>query len=353
MRVGIFDPYLDDLGGGEKYMMSIAEYLSQKHKVDVFWDNLEDIKKIQGRFSLKLGKVRIVNNIFNPQVSTIKRLNKTREYDLLIILSDGSLPVSLARKTIIHFQQPFPNIKPNIKTTVKKFGVSRFFCNSKFTKSFVDKEFGINSDVLYPPVEMHAKKTKKENIILHVGKLRIIQGGDGDYKKQALMIDSFKQMVDAGLTGWKFILAVSVWDKDKDYLESMKKTAAYFPIEFLVNGSNDELWELYSRAKIYWHASGFGEDLENHPELAEHFGISTVEAMGAGAVPVVLNAGGQREIIKDKENGLLWNSINELQEKTMELIKNQKLMNNLSANALEEVKKYSKENFYKKIDELI
>ena len=53
----------------------------------------------------------------------------------------------------------------------------------------------------------------------------------------------------------------------------------------------------YKLAKIYWHASGFGEDLETHPEKAEHFGITTVEAMINGLVPIVIDAGGQKEIV--------------------------------------------------------
>ena len=78
---------------------------------------------------------------------------------------------------------------------------------------------------------------------------------------------------------------LSVNPDEEELFSQFRKSAEGFPIEFLVNKKNDELWGIYSKAKIYWHASGFGEDLEAHPEFAEHFGISTVEAMGAGAVP--------------------------------------------------------------------
>ena len=36
MKIGIFDPYLDDLGGGEKYMMKIAQCLGKNHDVSIF-----------------------------------------------------------------------------------------------------------------------------------------------------------------------------------------------------------------------------------------------------------------------------------------------------------------------------
>ena len=45
---------------------------------------------------------------------------------------------------------------------------------------------------------------------------------------------------------------------------------------------------LYRDAKIFWHAAGMKSDETIYPELAEHFGISTVEAMSAGCVPVAL-----------------------------------------------------------------
>ena len=204
--------------------------------------------------------------------------------------------------------------------------ISGIFCNSSYTKSFIDKSWGINTSILYPPVELKPKKTIKENIILHVGRFRVKNVGTEDYKKQGVMIDAFKKMIKQGLRNWKFVLAVSIRDDDKEVFDQVRESAKNLPIEFIVNRNNDELWDIYSKAKIYWHASGFGEDLKKHPEYAEHFGISTVEAMGAGAVPVVIDAGGQKEIVEEGKCGFLWNSINELIEKTSKLMENEKLL---------------------------
>ncbi len=113
------------------------------------------------------------------------------------------------------------------------------------------------------------------------------------------------------------------------------------------------MWDIYSKAKIYWHASGYGEDLTLHPDFAEHFGISTVEAMGAGAVPVVINAGGQKEIVKSGENGFLWDSLDELQQKTNELTKSSVLLEKLSFNAKKTALKFSEKSFEARIIELI
>ena len=160
-------------------------------------------------------------------------------------------------------------------------------------------------------------------------------------------------MVNKGLKEWKFVLAVSVAEKDREEFEEMKKKSQNFPIEFLVNKSNDELWDIYSRAKIYWHATGFGEDLKMHPEFAEHFGISTVEAMGAGVVPVVINAGGQAEIVNDGKNGFLWNTLGQLQEKTLKLINDEKLLLTMSSAAKKRSQEFSGDNFSKNVNKLI
>ena len=259
MRIGIFDPYLDDLGGGEKYMMTIAECLSKKHEVSVFWDNKKDVDKFLQRFSLDLSRVSIVKNIFSNDFGFLRKVFESRKYDAIIVLSDGSIPFLLSKKLFIHFQQPFPNIKMSSKANIKKTRVNSFFCNSDFTKSFVDKEFKINSKVIYPPVGIKAKVNDKENIILHVGRFRVkdvttrIKGKEtaiGDYKKQSVMVDAFKEMIDKGLKGWKLVLAVSINDDDSKIFEEFKKTAEGFPIEFLVNKPNDKLWEVYSKAKI-------------------------------------------------------------------------------------------------------
>lgn len=362
MRIGVYDPYLDDLGGGEKYMMTIAQALSKNHKVDVFWDNKKDIDVLLQRFSIDISRVNIVPNIFSKTFPKLKRLSYTQAYDVLIILSDGSIPLTLSKKTFLHIQQPLPLISPSLRSGLKLKKISAVFCNSNFTKSFIDRELNIKSYVIYPPVDIKAQNIKKENIILNVGRFRVkdvttskngVKEGVGDYKKQGLIVKVFKEMYKNGLKNWKLVIATSVKKEEEDIFNDLKKEAKGFPIEFLVNKPNDELWQIYSKAKIYWHASGFGENLIEHPEYAEHFGISTVEAMGAGAVPVVINGGGQKEIVTSSVNGFLWDRVEDLKAKTLELIQDDKLREELSQKAKERAKDFSGEKFMQEINNLI
>lgn len=354
MRIGVYDPYLDDLGGGEKYMMSIASCLSDKNEVKVFWNKQEDVDILLQRFNINLSKISLVENVFSSTSSLVRRLFVTSTYKEIIVLSDGSIPLVASKKLFLHIQQPLNNSQTkSLWGRFKLSRVNKVFCNSIYTKEFVDKALNINATVIYPPVSIHAKQMKKENIVLHVGRFRVKNVSVGDYKKQHIMIDVFKDMVTKGLKNWKFVLAVGVMEKDEIEFEKIKQGVKGFPIEFAINKTNEQLWDVYSKAKIYWHASGYGEDLRKHPEYAEHFGISTVEAMGSGAVPVVINAGGQKEIVKEGENGLLWDSLDELQEKTLFLIKNIKEWEKLSESAKKRAQDFSYEKFSENVHNLL
>ncbi|HSW87663.1 MAG TPA: glycosyltransferase family 4 protein [Candidatus Saccharimonadales bacterium] len=354
MKIGIYDPYLDDLGGGEKYMMTIASCLSQKHDVTVFWNNEEDFYAVRDRFNLNLEKVTLSENIFTPQTGFFKRLFATKKIDVLIILSDGSIPVSLSKKLLIHIQQPLSQLQTNsLKNQLKLSRVDSFFCNSLYTKDFIDQKFHIKTAILYPPVDIYSEKVEKENSILHVGRFRVKNVAVGDYKKQGFMVETFKKMITNGLKNWKLVIATSFPKEAEKDFQLLKDAAKGFPIEFFINKSNKELWSLYNKSKIYWHASGYGEDLEKNPEYAEHFGISTVEAMGAGCIPVVINAGGQKEIVTDAKNGLLWNTREELIEKTKQVISNPGLRNTLEKNARLRAKDFSLEKFSEGIMALV
>lgn len=350
MKIGIFDPYLDDNGGGERYMMTIAKCLSKNNEVSVFWDKKQDFDKVNDRFSLGLNDVMLARNIF--KLNFLDKQKESRKYDLIIVLSDGSIPVLSSKKLYLHMQQPMFN-KLSIKDKLKLKRISGIFCNSNFTKNFIENNYKIKCSLLYPPVSIYGNKGHKENIIFHVGRFRVMNVKSDDYKKQNVMIGTLKSLVDKGLKDWRLLMAISLNDINDPKFLNLKKMAKDYPIDFLINSSKDELWKKGSKAKIYWHATGFGEDLDKNPHLAEHFGISTVEAMGVGAVPVVFNGGGQKEIVTDSENGFLWDTLQEFEEKTLNLVKNEVLLKKISEKAYERSLDFNEQNFCKNLSCII
>lgn len=355
MKIGIFDPYLGTLGGGEKYMLTAASCLSNNHQVSIFWNDTSILEKAKDRFSIDLSRVSLTKNIFSKNVGLFSRLLQTKKYDLLIVLSDGSIPFTLAKKLIVHFQFPVEWVDGKQFLTQKKVSrIYKIICNSHFTKDYIDKTFNMKSIVLYPPADTQKKSTllTKKNVILTVGRLAKTTHGSY-FKKQDVMISVFKKMIDKGLSNWQFVVAVSCLDRDEKLLEELQNFSKHYPILVVANVPHERLEMLYKEAKIYWHATGFGEDLKKHPELAEHFGITTVEAMSNGAVPVVFNGGGQKEIVIDMKNGAFWESEDQLIERTQELIEKKNMWTELSKASQKRAELFSEEKFCDHLEQII
>jgi glycosyltransferase involved in cell wall biosynthesis len=360
MRIGLYDPYLDTLSGGEKYILTMAACLSKNHETSILWDDPSILKKAYDKLRIDLSRVKIEQNIFSPKISLYKRLILSKKYDYLIILSDGSIPITLAKKTILHFQFPVEWVKKgDIKTKIKLSKINSVICNSIYTKKFIDKKFNINSTVLYPPTiteenisKLEKEKQDKKNIILTVGRYSLLPDGSS-IKKQEKLLEIFKQMVDDGLKNWQFYLILSYLPENEKYISDLEAKAKNYPIKIIKNISYNELTKLYSQTKIYWHAAGFQENLEKYPERAEHFGITTVEAMAQKAVPVVINKGGQKEIVEDNINGFLWETEDELKQKTKRLMIDKKLREQMANLAVKKAKEFTTEKFCAQLHDVI
>lgn len=346
MRIALYDPYLDTIGGGERYVATIAEYLSKNHKVDLLWDDPGIKEKIEKTFNLDLERVNIVPNLFS-QFSLIKRLLLLKNYDRLFFTSDGSIPFVDSKKNFLHFQFPTPWIKnQTIKEYIKLRNFSSVICNSHFTKTHIDKTFSIQSTVIYPPVDIRKfKPLTKEKIILSVARFTTTLHS----KKQEMLVKTFKKLFDQGVRDWQFILAGGVSVEEKQLVEKLEQEIGNYPIKIISNVSFENLITLYGKASLFWHAAGFGIDEEKEPEKVEHFGITTVEAMSAGCVPVVIKRGGQKEIIEEGSSGFFFESEEELIAKTRKLIEDKNIFLKASQGARERSKFFSKENFCKRI----
>jgi glycosyltransferase involved in cell wall biosynthesis len=168
------------------------------------------------------------------------------------------------------------------------------------------------------------------------------------------MIETFKQLVDGGLRDWEFHSAGSVGDApvDRDYFAQVQAAARGYPIVIHENMAAAELRQLYGAAKIYWHASGYGEDEQRDPIKFEHFGITTVEAMAAGAVPIVIGKAGQLEVVEHDVSGLHWQTLHELAAYTQRVIATDDLWARLSRGAQLRSLSFSREAFQARVQQL-
>lgn len=341
MKAAIYNPYLDTLGGGERYAMAVATTLAKRgYRVEVEWPDPTIAKKIEERFGIKLDNIHFV-----------KSVEKGSNYDLMFWVSDGSIPLLSARHNYIHFQVPFKlRESTNLITRMKLMRIKKVVCNSQFTKKFIDKSYGVNSIVLYPPVDTNAFKPKlKENIILYIGRFsELLQN-----KHQDILIENFKKFCEIEGKKWKLILAGGTDVGEGGMIEKLKSQADGYPIEILPSPKFRRVAELSGKAKIFWSASGFGIDESKDPQKVEHFGITLVEAMSAKCIPLVFNAGGHKEIVKDLVNGFLWSTEDELLQKTQMLISNPKMMRTLAIQAHFDSQEYNYDSFEKKLISLL
>ena len=218
----------------------------------------------------------------------------------------------------------------------------RILGNSGYSAAWAERIWEREVGVLFPSVTMHAAGPK-EKIILSVG--RFFARGEGHSKKQLELVQAFRRLCERGTTGWTLHLVGGCAPENRPYLEEVRDAGAGLPVVVEVDATGERLAELYAAASVYWHAAGLGEDEEAHPDRMEHFGITTVEAMSAGAVPVVYAAGGQRDVVQHEVDGFHVGGLDELVERTEQLIADPALRDRLAAAARTHATRFSPEAF--------
>jgi glycosyltransferase involved in cell wall biosynthesis len=196
----------------------------------------------------------------------------------------------------------------------------RVLANSTYTLEWTERMWHRPAGILYPPVTQMAPGDK-EPIVLSVG--RFFLPGTGHNKKQLEMVGAFRTLRDtagAAADGWTYHLVGGCAPEHAAYLDAIRAEAEGLPVVLHPDASGAELADLYARASIFWHAAGLGEDPDRHPDRYEHFGITTVEAMSAGVVPVVIDGAGQAEIVDDGRSGHRFADVDGLVERTRRLL---------------------------------
>src|SRR3989344_2143002 len=142
MHIAIYSPYLDTLGGGERYIATLAEILSHKNQVDVLLDkHLQSFgnnflkKNLSEHFNLDLSKVDFIRASIGKRSNFISKYFFLKKYDVLIYLTDGSIFYTTARKNFLHFQVPFESNKNDLWEKIKLSTWNKAFFNSKIGRA--------------------------------------------------------------------------------------------------------------------------------------------------------------------------------------------------------------------------
>ena len=336
MKAVFISPYLKQLhtGGGEKHLFDVALSLPKHFQIEFALPTEADISNedfettvtlFTDKYQLFLGRslkrIRFIRSPLFTQASWVTKLWWTRSFDYLYYVTDGSLFFSLAKHNLLHIQTPLLQNHPSFLQTIKIKQWHSVNTNSEFTKNVVEIYWGLTvNQVLYPAIDesLTNRRSEKQNIILSVGRFF----PQLHSKRQDVLVTAFRQLLKEQprlLKEWELVFVGAI--ENQTFFNQVKEKAQNLPIRFETELDHQALLSLYARARIFWHATGFGIDPELNPEKVEHFGIATVEAMAAGAIPFVIASGGQSEVIPDALRQYCWNTVSELVSNTTQLLR--------------------------------
>lgn len=219
----------------------------------------------------------------------------------------------------------------------------RVVANSAFTAGWVRRRWG-RTALVVPPLVRPLGPGRKGPIVLSVGRFT----GGSRSKGQLDLVEAFRRLDPDGRTGWELHLAGHV--ADPRHLDEVRAAATGLAVHLHPDCGRGELEDLYRRAALYWHACGLGADAERHPERLEHFGISVVEAMGAGAVPLVLDAGGPAETVAGVAP--TWHDLDALVAESARLISSPDARGGLADRARARAEAFGPAAFAARVDDL-
>jgi len=225
--------------------------------------------------------------------------------------------------------------------------------NSRFTGEWIEKMWKRRAVVLYSAASDMGPSGRKQKVIINVG--RFVGPMRSDYKHQLTLLEVFRDLPELHKDNWElhFIGALHADEASRRMLDRLRSEADGLPVHLHLDPDFEALRALYRCASIYWHATGFGTSAELQPRSQEHFGMTTVEAMSAGAVPVVIDSGGQREIVEHRVTGFRWKSLDELCEATLFLARDRRALETFSVRAVSASAQFGTAAFVSRLESLL
>jgi glycosyltransferase involved in cell wall biosynthesis len=308
----VFNPGFGVLGGGERYAFALGEVIGESHEVVYATNRRVPDQTELLRFGLPQVPISSLDLDDLPVASA--------EYDLAVAVTSHPLPPLHAAHNLLVVQFPFSSLSTNPVSrwrTVRRLRRCDRVVYSRFAKRWIAERWAVDASVLAPPVVIPAADVpKKENLILSVGRFF----PDAHCKRQDVLVEAFARLPDEVKRTWTLALVGGYRDspENADFVRHVRGAASGMNVLVELNAPATRVFELRDRARFYWHATGFGRRADE-PERAEHFGLSTLEAMSHGAIPLVFADGGQPEVVP-LEVGVLWESIPELVDRTVGLM---------------------------------
>jgi glycosyltransferase involved in cell wall biosynthesis len=325
LNVNIVHINLNARGGSERLALAVIRALKEDNDMDIDIDlttlQKPDVHKIEETYGKTgLMAVRNINRV--NIIPSIENVQLKKKYDLIINTHGDMFPFSqkdfskdnaitychfpLAKYLIdveneeyarLIYGQRFSDMVEYKKhlhlarnAYIDMIRNSTVLTNSEYSRKAIYKTFKIDSTVLSPPVDvdlfrkavLFSSMNKRDDTTLVISRFHPSKKVENAIRlaellKQKGIGRSMKIVgnLSPHMIGYYSYLRQMVQDQDlSDY------------VTFHVNVSFNKLLSLMSKSKVYF-----------HPLPGEPFGISTVEAMSAGLIPVVPDLGGHTEFV--------------------------------------------------------
>ncbi len=324
IRIAILHNSLNILGGGERFCLKTIEAFKEQGweviLATVEPTNWETLKNVWGeipkvdkekpflripikRFAIYL---RILSNLQLPILR--------RESDILFN-THGDVLVSSTDITYMHFptftlwNESYSKYKSGFwriyftpyyyiqKTVAKRHVNTLLLTNSRFSRSVIRRYLGRNALVIYPPVNVNRylalNNEKRGNLVITIGRFSY-------EKKYENIVRIAEKLPDIDF----HIIGSVASDLSYKYYVKIKKMIEYRNIKNIYlhpNLPQKKMENLLSSGKVYLHTM-----------INEHFGISVVEGMASGLIPVVHRSGGPwTDIVYFGKYGFGYNTVEE------------------------------------------
>jgi glycosyltransferase involved in cell wall biosynthesis len=165
---------------------------------------------------------------------------------------------------------------------------STVLTNSEFSQKAIFKAFGVDSIILHPPVDVDVFRNASLSSNIRDDSILVISRFHPTKKiENAIRLAKLLRQNEIGI---RMNIVGNMPLDGSGYFNYLRHLVRHYHLEdfiqFEINVRYDRLLDLMRRSKVYL-----------HPLPGEPFGISTVEAMSAGIIPVVPDIGGHTEFV--------------------------------------------------------
>jgi alpha-1,2-mannosyltransferase len=323
---------LNSIGGEAAVAIHMIESLQQLgYEVSLMTVQKPDFNKMAERYgkTLRLKNIRYLIpcklnylGVYQRLLSAIPIPSNLKDVDIVVSTTGDTLPYNVPHDVIcvqyIHFPVLLGNMnykynqsklwrtyfKPYqvIGRALSKRAIARsniVLANSFFTKDALARLYGIKANVLYPPVDIKRfftayQSRSREQKVLILSRFSPEKGIEKVIELSQMVTNATSFEVVGALTPGNRYYFNSLTEKINDHGLEDK-------IKLTPNASNEELIEIMSSCAVYLHTM-----------YGEHFGVSIIEAMAAGLIPLVPSYGGCNEIVPSQ---CLYNTLQEAAER--------------------------------------